>query len=142
VIGDVRILKDLYLSIFAVFFRTGPGLWPRRFSPADHQGILAVLFVQTIVVGLIYAWMGVLFEQRLALNRWVFWPLSICGYALNYYILVRKGVGLKFVRRFDEFPRSKRIALRFWVAAVFAVLLALVFVTADIYHRAVGIAPR
>jgi hypothetical protein len=133
----VHRFKDLYLSIFVLFFRVFADSWsPRTNAMKGVNGITLVEFVIAVSVSdLVQVQTG----RHLALNRWVIGFAFVMVALVNRHFLVVRGSGVAFEREFNSFGKSKRIALRSVSVGLVLATAVIFFFSAAAYHRAIGI---
>lgn len=127
----MRLLKELYLSTFVLFFRISR--W--RGNMKARSAALGLTLVDGILVMSFGASIAVVTHQVIEVNRWIVGIAVIVLYSLNDYFLVDQGRGIAFEERFRGFRAGKRTLL--YLAAsgiVLATGIALYF-SAAAYHQ-------
>ena len=129
-------LKELYLSIFLLFFRISR--WEGRMKASSASlGVSVVLIVLALTL---WALIQMVIEQNIELNRWMVVPFLILLIAVpsDYYLVIRSH-GIAFEKQFRNFSRSKQIGL--YLAAITAIVvtgIAFYFTIAN-YHQTFGL---
>jgi hypothetical protein len=126
--------KELYLSVFVLFFRIGAGQWPSYMNADAHKGVAGVTIIEVLLVASLINWIQIIGGHRLELNRWMPGIAAVVLYCANYYFFVVRGSGIAYEREFSGFRKGKRIALRLAVIVILLVTLA-VFFSSAAYHR-------
>lgn len=139
VISVMRRLREVYLSVFVLFYRYFAGQWSATMNA--HKGVAGVSIVQGVIVITLENWIGAFTGRRLELDRWVLWIVIVLIYAANYYFLVIGGTGVAFEKQFGTFPKSKQITLRLAAIGIFLATGIIFFFSAAAYHRALHVMP-
>lgn len=125
-------LKEIYLSIFVLFYRISR--WDGRMKAGA-----ASLFVSGVTLLLVLAlWAGlqIASHQHISLNRWVVGGGSAAIAMLNDYFLVVQGCGATFDKQFRHFGKRKQVTLS--VIAIGSVVMTVIafFLLVANYHQA------
>jgi TctA family transporter len=116
----VQFLKDIYLTTFAIFYRIGG--WGPRTNAA----------ISAVVIALIESF--VLITVLPDISKMLFLVIYSGLYAVNLYLLVLRGHGIKFQKEFSHFRTSKKVLLT--VASLVTILAAIAyFIFAARAHR-------
>jgi hypothetical protein len=119
-------LKEIYLSVYVLFFRIGGGQWPSHVNADAHKGVAGVAVVEGILLITLVDWIQSI-AGNFGIGRWVPGIVGVVIYAINYYFLVIQGNGVAFEKQFGSLPKSKRLTLRLVAVGIFVATLALYF---------------
>jgi hypothetical protein len=127
----MRSLKELYLSIFVLFFRISR--W--RGSMKARTAAAGLTIVEGLLAVSLSTWVAAATHQLVEVNRWIIGGAFVVLYLLNDQFLVDQGRGVAFEKQFSSFPAAKRTVL--YLAAIGIVLatgIALYLSVVD-YHQ-------
>src|SRR5438270_368629 len=103
----LRILKELYLTAFTIFFRFGVG-WSAEMRALN--GVGGVAFVEFVFLVSVASCVDMLTGTRTSLGLSSTWRivaacLTLCP--LNHYFLVVRAHGIAFERQFSHLKKPK-----------------------------------
>lgn len=133
---NVLTLREIYLSIFVVFYRVLGGLWPTEFNADAHKGSTGITFVECLLVFSLFDWMQISIGHRVEINPLIAGIAAATLYFTNNYFLVSRGSGIAFEKQFNHFGLRKRIALRLCGIAVVLAAILSIYVSTTAYRRA------
>ena len=107
----VRALKELYLSVFVIFYRVAAGLWPATFNADAHKGVAGLSAVEGLLGLSAFAWLQVLASRRFELNPLIIGAIFLLLYFVNNFFLVSRRAGVEFNTEFNRFSVVKRTLL-------------------------------
>ena len=128
----ISFLKELYLSEFTSFYRASKSSWSHHYNAG--KGVAGVSLFTFLIFAGIETQIEILVGKQslsLYLAHWYGWIATFVVFAINYYILVIRGHGIRFEREFDNLKKSKQKKLRAscWVMEI----ASAVFVFYSIY---------
>lgn len=103
----MQTLKELYLTVFVLFFRFAKQSW------SDHtnacKGAAGITLFQWTLLGSAILWISAFTGTDISgLSKLTFYILCFGSYLLNYRFLVLRGYGMEFERAFGHFEARKR----------------------------------
>ncbi len=113
----MRSLKELYLSIFVLFYRLSG--WDGRMKASTAS--ICVSVVEGVLALTIWSWMQIAIHQYIELNHWLVMIFFFLIAGPGDYFLVVRGHGIAFEKQFYSFSKRKRIAL--YVSAIGIVVM-------------------
>jgi hypothetical protein len=119
-------IKELYNSIFVLFFRLGAGQWPKEMNADVHKGVAGVSVLEIMLLMSAFSWIQIFLGQQLQLNPLLLGTAVFALYTFNYYLLHLSG-GIAFEKQFSHLKKERRIALLSW--AVVVILMAIVILS-------------
>lgn len=127
----MAILKELYFTIFVVFFRLS------RWSGAMkiRTAYFGVVFVEAAAFLSILFWVAAIFREPMMLNIWFLIAVSLVLSSATDRALINGDKAAKFIGKFEKFSYQKRIFL-FTLAVTLIVLTLLVFYFSALHYRA------
>jgi len=131
-----RALKEVYLSLFVLFFRIGANQWPPSWNVNPEKATAAMTMVQVILAGTLNFWVDIIVGHRVEVSEILSVPLVIAVYLVNRYFLVTKGYGTRFERQFDSIPRHKRLALGFGSIGILVAIVGIFYLLGTAHERA------
>ena len=126
-------VKELYLSVFVLFFRIGASNWSADVN--EFKGAAGISVVECALAIIVYGWAQMFLGYHSVLNRWFMAVSFIAVYGINYYALVVRNVGIDFEKRFNTFSRGRQIFL-YSVAIGIVLAIGILFYFSGIKHRA------
>ena len=109
--------------------------WPDSINADAHKGVVLMSLAQTFAgVNALLA----LPDMPSWLGKWVVGITYFFLLIANYYVLVARGRGAAFQKRFDHFSHRKRIALLSGAAATVVGLFTLLLVAANAHRNHVS----
>src|ERR1041385_3294162 len=105
-------LRELYLSIFVLFFRISR--WRGDMKARAAAGLLSI--IEGSLVASLVMWSEVGMGQHVPMKRWVGGIGFVILYLLNDHFLVDRGRGTAFEQQFRSFRATKQTIL--YVAAI------------------------
>jgi hypothetical protein len=131
----MHLLKELYLSVFLLFFRIT--LWKGRMKAS--MAAICVSVVEGLLALTLWTWVQTITHLDFEPSRWIilFFFLLIAGPG-DYFLVVR-GHGEAFDKQFQHFGKSKRIALYVAATCVVALTGIAFYLSATAFHRAFNI---
>ena len=124
----MRLLGEIYSSLFVVFYRLGAGQWPEQIDFDTPKAVACVTMVEYLffLAGFILIKNGTSsnFDPGFLGAAGVWFSM----YLVNYLVLARLGVGSNFEKRFDDLPEYRR-----WLLYAAAILLTVLAGTAYLY---------
>lgn len=134
----MRQLKEVYLSIFVLFYRISR--WKGRMKASSAS--FSVSVVEIFLALTMWLWIQLVADRYIELNRWVAAiAVSILIVGSSDYFLYKRGHGIAFERQFLHFSRSKQIALYAAAISIVVVTGVAFFLTVSAYHQAFNL-PR
>lgn len=127
----IRPLKELYLSIFVLFY--GISGWKGRMKAGA-----ASLFVSGVVFFVVLALWAILqtiANQYVAPSRWIVGGAGAAIAMTNDYFLVIRGYGIAFDKRFHNFSKNRRIALYLVAIGMVAATGIAFYLAMSSYHE-------
>jgi hypothetical protein len=127
----MRPLKEIYLSVFVLFFRISR--W--RGSMKARTAALGLTVVEGFLAMSFGTWIASAVHQNIEVNRWIIGIAFVVLYSLNDYFLVDQGRGVAFEKQFRNFPSAKRTVL--YLAAISIVLATgiVLYLSVVDYHQ-------
>lgn len=107
----MKLVKEVYLSVFVLFFRIGQNSW--SFTSNAAKAVAGITWLQfTLLIGLT-AWLYYFTGNKLflAASRPAFYLLFGIICLVNYYVLVTRAAGTHFVSEFRTFEYRRRSIL-------------------------------
>jgi len=135
-------LKESFLSIFVVGYRLHHGAWPPSFNADAHKAVAVVTIFETVMALTVFTWVQILFDSRVAPSHIVLWLVAVALYGVNYHFLLTKKVGSDFEKRFNHFPKVRRVSLRIVALVIFFGTFALALISVPYYQHAFHIVPK
>ena len=134
----LQFIKELYLTAFTLFFRSGRLQWSRRTS--EGIGVALVSLMECMVALSTSAWVDVAAGERILLPIFrfsklgfiIFWVLL---YLANRYPLISLGYGIAFEREFNSLERAKKIRLIVVLAIAMAIVATSLVLAGIAYHK-------
>jgi hypothetical protein len=113
-------LKEVYLSVFVLFFRIGRNSW--SFATNAAKGAAGITWLQFMLLIALTAWLYYFTGNRrlVSVSNPVLLALFGVTYLINYYILVAREAGTRFESAFTTLGHRHRFVL---VAASVAFVL-------------------
>lgn len=113
-------IKEVYLSVFVLFFRIGRNSWSYTNNAA--KAVAGITWIQLMLLVGVIAWLYYFTGIRLllAIPRPVFYLSFGIITLVNYYTLVTRQVGTLFESEFSNFEYRRRSLL---IAASIAVVI-------------------
>jgi hypothetical protein len=104
-------IKDIYLTVFVLFFRIGQNSW--SFQSNAAKGVAGVSWFQFMLLIGFTAWLYYATGSKLLLRvpPAAFYILFGIVCLVNYYALVTRGYGTKFESEFQTFGSRRRSLL-------------------------------
>ena len=133
----VRQSKELYLALFVVLFRISR--W--RATAKVSSAIVGLSVVDSTIALIFFSWVEIVAGRRLGLLN--FWFIGIALfpiYFINHYVLIVRGHGMAFERKFNDFAKNRRVALRLIASGLFVITYAALFFTIAVYQQTFHIA--
>lgn len=135
----LRFFKELYLTMFTIFFRAGGAEWSSGVNAG--KGVAGVTLIESAVLLSILSWMDMLTGTTsfLSFSKWVAVVAFLAICAANHYPLVILGHGVTFERAFSDLKNTRRIFLV--ASCVVGLLLVVTFFiySASAHRRFLGI---
>jgi len=111
----IRFFKELYLTGFIILYKI-PG---KTLSSRSGTSVTAIAVVEWLFLAGVSSWIDICTGKRfllsdansLAFSKLVIVVVFIALGFVNYRILVTRGHGIKFERKFDNLQKSKKIIL-------------------------------
>lgn len=128
--------KDVYLSIFLIFFRLSRWKGEMRSSSAS----IAVSVILGMLISIVWGEAQIALHERINLNRWLVISGLALAFGLNAHVL--RKAGAKFEQRFRTFAASKQLGLQVAAVLIVVSIVSALFASISSYHRAFGITPR
>lgn len=133
----MSLLREVYLSIFVLFYRYFGGNMSE--SSKAMRGSVGLMLFQAILALDLLGFACIWWHQKFKPNPVVAMLLAAALYGLNYYVLVVKGSGVNFEKQYRAFSQQKRIALRLVALTFFVGAWVLFFAMVSTYRKAFGI---
>ena len=111
--------KEIYFSIFVLFYRLFKGAWPPQFNAENHNGAAGVSLVQVFLFMGLESWIAIYLGHPIKLKPWMMGGAGVVIYFANCYFLLERRVGIEFEKQFNDFPKITRIALLTIAAEIF-----------------------
>ncbi len=128
----LEILKEIYLTIFVIFYRAGSGLWPTEFEIDSQKGVAGVTITQSLIFINLINSTEIKLGSQLRFSSWIIAIFFLILFQYNSYSLLSKENGLDFERKFNSFQFKKRMFLRVCAGLFFLlVLVSTYFVTTE-----------
>lgn len=130
-----QFFKEIYLTAFTIFFRTGGAAWTPGINAG--KGVVGVAMIEWLVLIGLVSWIEVLVGTRflLGISKWATIIVFLALCAANHYPLVARGHGTAFEREFASLQKSRKILLLVFCAIIIGVAIAFFVYTAQV-HRA------
>lgn len=136
-----RFLKELYLTGFTLGFRvSGSSWWP---SMNAGKGVASVGVIEGFILMSIEMWIEMYSGTRFLLSagKLGIGVAFLALYYANYYILVTRGIGIKFEHEFDNLEMTRKFRLiAGFVVAVLATTVLFAW-SVSVYHHFFHIIP-
>jgi len=133
----LRLLKELYLSIFVLFFYISR--WKGRMRASSAAA--GVSMAELLVAFTAWSWFEVAVHHRINLNRWIVGICSFLIFAHADYVLVVGGRGETYEKQFRHFGKGKQIALTVSAIGIMLVIGITYFLSVHVYHQMFHISP-
>ena len=119
----MRLLKELYLTFFTIFFRIACDAWSPEVNAG--KGAAGVALVESLLLVAAGAWIEMLVGIRLLPHfpKWVIFVGVLALSVANYYPLVVYRRGIAFEKEFTHLNKSRKILL---LASCFAILVSVI----------------
>jgi len=134
----MRSLKEMYLSIFVLFFRISR--WRGSMKARTAAGGLTI--VEGLLAISLSAWVAAATHQLVEVNRWIIGAAFVVLYLLNDHFLVDQGRGIAFVEQFRSFPAGKRTVLYLAAAGVVLMTGIALYLSVTGYHGVLHLPKR
>ena len=109
--GLFGFFKEIYLTIFILFYRVGSSDWPEATNRS--KGAVGVSMVAiSLIVGTLDFVCTLAGKRIIAMPKWAMYLFCFVIWLLNFYALVIRRHGLKFETEFNKFSKLKRNVLR------------------------------
>jgi hypothetical protein len=131
----MRGVRELYLSLFVLFFRIGAGQWPAFMNADAFNGVTGLTVIESFFALSVSGWIESVAGRHLDLNRWEIVIAVLAIFCANYYFLIFKGVGVAFEKEFNHFPKSKRVALRLAAIGIVLAIGVFFFLSGIVFRR-------
>jgi hypothetical protein len=130
----LRLLKEIYLTAFTIFFRVGGADWTPSIN--GWRSVVCITLIEWFVLLGIGSWVDMFIGTQFLLNLSK-WGIRIAFLVLcfvNYYVLVACSQGVEFEREFSHLKKSRKVLL---VTSSVAIMLAAIvfFIYSAIVHR-------
>lgn len=115
--------KKIWLLWFVLFSRIAAAAWPPSINA--WKGVVGVTLVEWLVVVGLSLWLRLATERELlfGLDRWLVQVALALLFAVNYMLLIHRGIGISYERDFGNLERSKRVrGIALSLAAVLGVV--------------------
>jgi len=137
-------LKELYLSIFVLFFWLGVDEKP--FSKSSRNALRGAVGISLIEMFLSFSaisWIEIATGRRDILDKyiWLFAIACMALYFTNLHFLATRGSGLAFAKHFKHFPKIKRVLLLSAAAVIFLTSAIVMFLSITAFQKAFNIHP-
>ena len=112
----VGFFKDVYISILVLFYQISrwKGEMKSRAASMGVSGVLGILIVTML------AMVQMMARHHVIFNRWATLGGLAVLFLANDYVLIVRGAGADFEKRFQAFAKSKQVVL--YIVAVFIVV--------------------
>ncbi len=130
----MRALKDLYFSIFVVFYKYSADHWSADMNAM--KGVTGISIFQALLAFCVSTWVEIFTGQRFKLDSWLIWMFIIPLWLTNYYYLVTRGSGVEFEKRFASFERVKRNTLYALAVGFLLVTTGVLIFSTVVYRQA------
>jgi cytochrome c biogenesis factor len=134
----MRVLKELYLSIFVMFYRMSR--W--RGSMKARTAASGLTIVEGFFATGIGLWVAAPKHQFIRTSGWIVAFALVLLYLLNDYLLVDQGRGIAFEQEFRGFPLVKRTLLYVVAVGIALSSVAVIFVSIISYRDAFHVSQR
>lgn len=104
----MQTIKDIYYSVFSVFFRASSSDWSESMN--CWRGVLGVTLVEWALIMLFNIWFQYFTQVNLLfqVGKIGFNVLLVLSFCLNYYILVTRGTGVEFQHGLSALNAAQR----------------------------------
>lgn len=133
----MRPLKEIYLSLFVLFFRISR--WKGRMKVSTAS--IGVSAVAAFLAFSVYMWISVMSQHQIVTNRWIVGGVGAAIFVVNDYFLSIRGHGIAFEKQFRHFGKSKRIVLYLAAIGIVAATGIAFYLSVADYHQAFNL-PR
>ena len=123
----MKTLKELYLSVFLLFFRFAERSWSSETNAA--KGAVGITMVLSAIVTVIAFWISRMIGHNNLpdLSKFGFFAFWFAVYLCNYWVLVAKGYGTTFEFEFRQFDKKRqRIILSMGATVIVGTVLLIV----------------
>lgn len=146
----LRFLKDLYLTVFTLGYKAGiAGNWERlnpKWGPSVDagKGVFLIWIIAFFILMGIKDWVEICVGTKFSFDSslWVKVAISFALYLPNYYILVIRGHGITFERKFNDIEKSRKILLVVSFAMLLLVTVAFSIYSISAYQHFFQIIPK
>jgi hypothetical protein len=132
----MQTLKELYLTVFVLFFRFAKQSWSNDMNA--WKATAAVTLVQWTLLGAAILWIAAFagYSHLSGISRLSFFAVFLITYLFNYRTLVAQGYGSQFEQQFGQFGTRKKTVL------IIAGLAIVVFSFAFAFATVVALRPK
>lgn len=137
-----RFLKELYLTVFALGFKSGSSSWSPRINAG--KGVFGIAVIEGLILTSAVAWIEMSFETRFLLNtgKWTMGVVFVVLYYGNYYFLVTRGYGIRFEREFSRLEQTRKSVLIVGFILLLLITIALFYFSITDYQQFFHIIPQ
>jgi hypothetical protein len=132
-------LKEIYLSLFVLFFRINKGAWPEYVKADEHKGVAGITLLQGSLAIAASNFTQVLAGHQIVLDAGAAGLMVLPVYFLNSYFLVERGAGTAFEKEFSGFARKKQTTLYLVATAITLLIVAALVLSIAVYRSAFAI---
>lgn len=120
-----QFFKEIYFTAFIIFFRAGSADWTPTINAS--KGVAAVALIESAFLIGIASWIDIYFRIKSLFDNSkltaILAFLILC--AVNHFLLVVRGHGIKYEREFSHVTKNRKIFLV--VSCVILMLASVVF---------------
>lgn len=127
--------RQLYLSIYVLFFRLVRGAWPAAMRAEAYNGAFGITLLGFFLFVTVGIWLELLTGSTLFLMGYVLFPFSMLLFAGNVFFLIKKGYGTEFESEFTNMPDKKRKTLKALATSIVVGVVALFVYSLTLYMK-------
>jgi len=130
------ISKQIYLSLFVLFFRINKGAWPEYVNADAHKGAAGITLLDLFLALAASNFVQTLTGHQVLFARDTAGIVALSVYFVNWYFFVGRGTGTAFEKEFNGFARKRQIALYLLATAITLATVALLSISVMMYRSA------